>query len=140
MNYIEISKRLEDAEFLWNSKRKESAFILTFISFASLAKDRYPNLKDKEGFLKFFQDNFSIKLGIEYQGKIESIEDIFYKYFRCSFIHEGALPIDIEFIDDDSTSIRAGGKPEYILKIGGGWFYTFTNIVKSNLPARDPSK
>jgi hypothetical protein len=50
-------------------------------------------------------------------------------------VHEGELPLDIEFMRDDkpgSMSVRAGGVPEYILKIGHGWFdHMIGSVIKA---------
>jgi hypothetical protein len=51
---------------------------------------------------------------------------------RCQLVHEGGIPIDIEFMQDvqpGSMSVRAGGAPEFILKIGTGWFHHMIGSV-----------
>lgn len=127
-----IIRRLNDAQFLWQKKRQESAFLLLMIALAALSKSRYPQLKDGEAFRSTVLD-FKLPISkIEYRGKLESIEQIFYKWIRCSLVHESEIPLDIQFKEDkegNSMSIRAGGAPEYVLKIGTGWFSYFMNSI-----------
>lgn len=128
-----INRRIEDADFLWKHGRKESAFLLVLVAIASISRLRYPSLKDGDAFRMVLKDFRTISIRVEYRGQLESIEQIFYKWVRCQLIHEGELPGDIEFqqdIENSSMSIRAGGAPEYILKIGTGWFFHFINSVK----------
>jgi hypothetical protein len=64
-----------------------------------------------------------------------ALEHIFYKWLRCQLVHEGALPVDIQFMADDDPqwmSLRAGGAPEYVLKIGLGWFHHVIGSVKQS--------
>jgi len=68
-------------------------------------------------------------LKVEFRDEVHTIPHILYKWFRCELVHEAALPIDIEFIESDELSIRAGGAPEYILKISHGWFHWIINAV-----------
>ena len=125
-----IRKRIDDANFLWSNGRKESAFLLILIAFASLSRLRYPKYqyRDNEAFMKLFRDFNKISVRVEYRGKLEPIENIFYKWIRCQLIHEGGLPMDLEFIDG-GTSIRAGGAPEFVLKLGTGWFVSIMNSI-----------
>lgn len=130
-----IKNRISDASLLWDSDRRESAFLLTVVSVAAVSRLRYPNDKDGEAFRKTFQDFMRVSLKVEFRGQLESIENIFYKWIRCELIHEANIPIDIEFFDDkgnDKMSVRAGGHPEYKLKIGTGWFF---HLKKSILEA-----
>lgn len=129
MEVSEIKNRIDDALALWNNGRQEGAFLIVLIAFAAAARKRYPNLKDREGFEQLFRDGLSVRLNVEYRGEAQSIEHIFYKWLRCRLVHEGSLPIDIEFIDTDLTTIRAGGAPEYILKLGNGWFDRMIQIA-----------
>jgi hypothetical protein len=48
----------------------------------------------------------------------------------AELVHEGGLPDDIEFINTDSLSVRAGGFPNYVLKISHGWFNWLVLSVK----------
>jgi len=117
-----IHQRLQDALILWNDGRQEGGFLMALITFAAVAKNRYPAKTDRESFEQFYRDSMSPRISVEYRSKCHPVEHILYKYLRCNLVHEGGTPIDIEFQDDGSTSIRAGGAPEFILKIGTGWF------------------
>ena len=75
-------------------------------------------------------------MGVEYRGECQEIEHIFYKWLRCQLVHEGDLPVDLEFTPEDepnTMSLRAGGAPEYILKIGHGWFHEIVRCVVNTL-------
>jgi hypothetical protein len=48
-------------------------------------------------------------------------------------VHEGELPIDVEFIESEELSLQAGGLPNYILKISYGWFHwLIAAVVKAS--------
>ena len=120
-----IRNRIDDALLLWKNGREEGAFLSALIAVAATASLRYPKMKDRECFEQFLRDAHSVRLSVEYRGECHSIEHIFYKWLRCQLVHEGGLPLDIKFMRDDkpgSMSVRAGGAPENILKIGHGWF------------------
>ncbi len=119
----EIQSRIDDALFLWQNGRRDGALLVALVAVAASARRRYPNLKDREAFEQFLHDCHSVRLNVEYRGTCEPIEHIFYKWFRCQLVHEGGLPIDIEFMDTDEMAVRAGGAPEYVLKVGRGWFH-----------------
>lgn len=129
-----IAKRIEDARFLWNNGRRESALLLSLICVAALSKKKYPNDNDGDAFRKIFKEFISPKtIEIEYRGNLESVEQIFYKWIRCQLVHEASFPFDIEFMEEkdaNSFSLRAGGAPEYKLKIGVGWFYLILNSIE----------
>ncbi len=127
-----IKRRIEDAIFLWDNGRKESAFLLALVSVAAISKLRYSKMKDGEAFKKTISDFHTVRIGVEYRGEIHAIEHIFYKWVRCYLIHESELPTDIEFQDEEfvrGMSVRAGGKPNYVLQLGAGWFHHFVNSV-----------
>lgn len=127
-----IEKRIDDASFLWKHDRRESAFLLVLIAVASVSKLRYPNLKDGEAFRAVLKDFKSSGVrGVEYRGKLEPIEQIFYRWVRCQLVHEGELPVDLKFQEDEkgSMSVGAGGAPEFVLKLGTGWFFHFAKSV-----------
>jgi len=90
---------------------------------------KIPRGKDKDAFEKFLTDCCTARIGVQFRGDCHQIEHIFYKWLRCEIAHEGRLPMDIEFVQDGNTSIRAGGAPEYVLKLGTGWFAHFLNCV-----------
>jgi hypothetical protein len=111
------------------------------IAVAATARHRYPDrkaLKDGEAFKQFLTDVMSVRLSVEYRGECHPIEYIFYKWLRCELVHEGGLPIDIEFMPpDDGLSVRAGGAPEYVLKISRGWFHHLVAAVTNAPENRD---
>ncbi len=127
-----IKNRIKDAVLLWNNDRRESAFLLTVVSVAAVSRLRYPLEKDGDAFRKTFQDFTRVSLKVEFRGQLEPIENIFYKWIRCELIHEANVPFDIEFVDDKDygkMSIRAGGHPEYKLKLGTGWFFHLNDSI-----------
>ncbi len=98
------------------------------VAVAATARRRFPDRKavrDCEAFERFLSSAHSVRLSVEYHGEAHPIEHIFYKWLRCELVHEGGLPIDIEFMPDPepgALGVRAGGSPEYILKLSNGWF------------------
>jgi hypothetical protein len=127
-----IHNRIEDAELLWRNGRLEGAFLCALIAVAAAARLRYPSMKDRERFEQFLRDAHSARLSVEYRGDCQPVEHIFYKWLRCQLVHEGSLPVDIQFMSGDqpgSMSVRAGGAPDYILKIGHGWFHHMIRSV-----------
>jgi hypothetical protein len=121
---LDIRARLEDAKLLWANGRREGAFLVALIAVAATARRRYPRLGDRESFEKFLVDSHAVRINIEFRGAIHPIEHILYKWFRCALVHEGKLPIDIELIaeTEPGMSVRAGGAPDYLFKLGEGWF------------------
>lgn len=120
-----ISDRVEDALLLWKNGRRSGAFLCALIAVAATARKRYPKLKDRECFEQFLTDCHHARIHVEYRGECQAVEYIFYKWLRCQLVHEAELPSDIQFMDEQhkgTMSVRAGGAPEYILKIGIGWF------------------
>ncbi len=127
-----IRNRIDDALFLWKSGREEGAFLSALIAVAATARVRYPKMKDRDCFEQFLRDTHSVRVSVEYRGECHPIEHIFYKWIRCQLVHEGGFPVDIQFMTDDipgSMSVRAGGAPEYIFKIGYGWFHHMIGSV-----------
>jgi hypothetical protein len=138
----DIRNRVEDAKLLWASGRHEGAFLVALIAVAATARRRYPALRDRERFEAFLFDCHAVRMTIEYRGKLHSIERILYKWLRCELVHEGTLPIDIQLMPESepgSMSVRAGGEPEYLLKIGEGWFGHMISSVL-NAPEHDPAR
>jgi len=135
-----IQNRIDDAIFLWEQGRREGAFLSALIAVASTARKRYPEAKDREAFEQFIRDSHTVTLSVEYRGECQPIEHVFYKWLRCQLVHEGEIPIDIQFMEDvqlGSMSVRTGGAPGYILKIGTGWFHHITSSVVKALENLD---
>ncbi len=134
-----IRDRVEDALILWESGRHDGAFLSALIAVAATARKRYPTDGDRKRFEQFLTDAHTVRLSIEYRGECQPIEHILYKWFRCQLVHEGGLPPDIQFVTDDhpgSMSVRAGGAPEYVLKVSHGWFHHAIHSV-INAPEND---
>jgi len=131
---VSIKERIEDALFLWDHGRREGAFLSALVAAAATSRQRFtaPSIGDREAFERFLESTHSIRLAVEYRGDVHPIEHIFYKWFRCELVHEGALPIDIEFmtdVDPYQLSVRAGGAPDFVLRISPGWFHHLVDAV-----------
>ncbi len=132
---MSVQNRIEDALLLWANRRQEGAFLTVLVAVAATARKRFPDRKvvsDREAFERFLEAAHSIRLSVEYRGDCHRIEHIFYKWFRCELVHEGGLPIDIEFMPDENPnllSVRAGGAPEFTLKVSQGWFHHLVGAV-----------
>ncbi len=134
---MSIRARIEDALLLWDNGRKEGAFLNALVAVAATSRLRFPDRKsvtDRDAFVGFVEKTLSSRLHVEYRGDCQPIELIFYKWIRCQLVHEGGLPVDIQFMPDSmpgTMSFRAGGAPEYILKISDGWFHHMVGSVAS---------
>ena len=128
---MSIRSRIEDALILYKSGRYEGAFLNALVAVAATARLEDPNntMRDGECFETFLDKQQRGITKIEFRGELNTVPHIFYKWFRCELVHEGGLPIDVKFIDTDDMSIRAGGAPEYVLKISRGWFHWLVNAV-----------
>jgi hypothetical protein len=140
---MSLQRRVDDALFLWRSGRRDGAFLIALVAVAATARKRFPDRKvvsDRNAFEQFLEAALSVRLSVEYRGECVPIEHIFYKWFRCELVHEGELPMDIDFMPNDepgSLSIRAGGAPEFILKVSEGWFHHFIGAVTTAPENRD---
>ena len=125
---MSIRARVEDALFLWDKGRLEGAFLNALIAVAATARRIYPDrtvVSDRESFEQFLTSAHSVRIRVEYRGELHPVEHIFYKWLRCELVHEGGIPVDIHFTPDAEPgvmAVRAGGAPEYVLKISHGWF------------------
>jgi hypothetical protein len=130
---MSIRSRLEDAQLLWNAGRLEGAFVSALIAVAATARRTFPNKKgDREVFEDFLRKEWFERISVEYRGEAHPVYHIFYKWFRCELIHEGALPVGVEFMPDPQPGvlgIRAGGAPDYVLKISEGSFNELLQTV-----------
>ena len=127
-----IRSRIDDAILLWKEGRQEGAFLSALIAVAATARKRYPKTNDRECFEKFLEDSHTVRLSVEYHGECYHIEHIFYKWLRCQLVHEGGIPLDIQFMEEmqnGAMSVRAGGAPGFVLKIGRGWFHHMIGSV-----------
>jgi len=132
---MSIRARVEDAQYLWDAGRLEGAFVSALIAVAATARRTFPNeMGDRKAFETFLDQGWFKRLSVEYRGEIHPVYHIFYKWFRCELIHEGALPVDVEFMADPKPgvlAIRAGGAPSHILKFSHGWFYELMKTITS---------
>lgn len=124
MSYIEA--RVTDALALWRDGRHEGAFLLALVAVVARARHDFPRpMGEGEAFRRYIESKLSVRLSVEYRGKQLSIEQVFYKWFRCEIVHAGGLPVDIGFMEatePGELSVRAGGAPDYRLLISPGWF------------------
>jgi len=129
---MSIKARIDDALFLWKNDRKEGAFLSALVAVASTSKRLYPKLKDGKAFEQFLIDSRLMRTSVEYRGELHKIEHIFYKWLRCELVHEGGLPTDIQFTlskEPNMLMLRAGGAPEFVLKLSDSWFHFLVNTV-----------
>ena len=134
---MSIRARAEDSLLLWNSGRLEGDFLNALVAVAATARRRFPDRKlinDRDAFVQFLESAHTFRISVEYRGECLPIEQIFYKWFRCHLVHEGGLPVDIEFMHDSqqgTMSVRAGGAPDFVLKVSHGWFRHMISAVAS---------
>jgi len=106
---------------------------MALVAVAATARRQSPNQKgDRQAFEDFLRRGWFERLSVEYRGELHPVYHIFYKWFRCELVHEGSLPVDVEFMPDPEPgmlSIRAGGAPEYILRVSRGWFQELVHVV-----------
>ncbi len=120
---MSIKTRVDDALFLYDNGRHEGAFLNALLAVAASAKKAFPDLTgDRDRFERFLEGHWRGVTTIEFRGECHTIPRILYKWFRCELVHEGGLPVDIELIDTDKMSLRAGGAPYYTLQLSRGWF------------------
>ena len=129
-----IRERVEDAMILWEHGRLTGAFLNALIAVAATARKECPDrsIGDRQCFESFLFRQRSQRWSLEYRGECRPTEEIFYKWLRCQLVHEGELPVDIEFMPDDEPgqlAMRAGGAPEFVLKISHGWFHEIVGYV-----------
>jgi hypothetical protein len=133
---MSIRGRLDDARFLWQHGRQEGALLSALTAVAATSRLRYPNrkaVKDGDAFKQFLESAHSVRLTVEFRGEMHSIEHILYKWLRCELVHEGGIPVDVQFVEDKEPgvlSVRAGGKPEFVLKFSRGWFHHLLQSVE----------
>jgi len=126
---------------LWEAGRRNGAFLSVLIAVAATARKRYPKKNDRQAFEQFLRDSHTVRISVEYRGDCHPIEHVLYNWFRCQLVHEADLPPDIQFMPDDrpaTMSVRAGGCPDYALKMSYGWFDHMLHSVIS-APENDPS-
>jgi hypothetical protein len=136
---MSIANRLADAQHLWSAGRVESAFLLVLVAAAATARQLFPAEKsDRRAFESFVKRASKAKIAVEFRGELHPIEHLLYTWLRCELVHTGAIPLDIQLVDDgepDTLWLRAGGAPEYVLKLSHGWFHhLFLAVAKATVP------
>jgi hypothetical protein len=118
--------RIDDALLLWREGRREGAFLMALVAVAARARQEHPRpIRDRDAFERFIRSRFRPSVSVEFRGGLQPLEYVFYKWMRCTLVHEGELPVDLQFKEDaepGETSVRAGGAPEYVLLVSPGWF------------------
>lgn len=119
--------RIEDAKFLWKTGRRGSGLLLACVAVAARARKEHPDApraRDGKAFEQLVEDVLSVGLSVEFRGEQVPIERLLYKWIRCELVHTGAVPVDIEIDDSlgDGLTVRAGGAPDFIVKLSPGWF------------------
>jgi len=130
---MSVRDRIDDGMFLWEAGRREGAFLSVLAAVAATAKRRYPKKTDRQAFEDFLAEASPARISVEFRGELHSIEHVLYKWLRCELIHDGGLPVDLAFISDfqpGARGLRAGGAPEYLLKLTESWFMFLVTCVR----------
>ena len=101
---MSIRQRVLDAETLWRMNQREGAWVQAMIATAATARKRYPKpMPDGESFKRYIRDIcVTIIMGqpmppnlqggqILFKFGERAFEDILYKDYRCSWVHEATL-------------------------------------------------
>lgn len=43
---------------------------------------------------------YGLRISVEFRGELHSLERVFYKWMRCELVHDGGLPVDLQFNED----------------------------------------
>ena len=120
-----LQERIDDARFLWRSGRREGAFLLALVAIAARARLEHPSIAgDRERFERFLRSRLTQTISLEFRGEMQTWQHLFYKWMRCTLVHEGGLPIDIAFMEgvgENDLMLRAGGGPDFKLLVSPGW-------------------
>lgn len=140
---MSISRRVEDAMTLHKLGRFDGALLSALIAAAATARKENPDRKigDRDCFEAFLAKGAARRIvGVEFRGELHSIPHIFYKWLRCELVHEGGIPMDIEFVGDVADkrlSIRAGGAPHFVLQLSHGWLFEILRQVQESPANKD---
>lgn len=123
-----IGDRIKEAIDKMQQRDIVNSLIQISIAIDATAKKIYPKLKTSKRCKFFLRDNQSFITRIAFglleikgplifafdgqDGKthIKTLEEILYHLVRCSLIHEGDLPNEVEFTDSNSIGVTKGGK------------------------------
>jgi len=114
---------------------------MALVAVAAYASSAYPSVSaDRDKFVAALKDMHDWTIQLEYRGELIDSDLFFYKYLRCSLVHEGELPpdvrIDSTFADPESFALRAGGEPDLVVLVSPAWFHFFVNGLRAMLDAR----
>jgi hypothetical protein len=132
--FMSIRTRLEDAVFLWRNDRKEGALLSLLVAVAATSRKRFPSkhVRDVDAFERFVASAHPFRLSVEFRGELHPIEHVLYKWLRCELVHEGVMPVDIEFtptVEPGVLSVRAGGTPTFVLLLSESWIEHLVSAV-----------
>jgi hypothetical protein len=124
-------ERIEDARFLWDQGRRGSGLLLVCAAVAARARREYPEARDGDGFRRLIRESLSARLSVEFRGEQRPIEQLLYRWVRCELVHNASVPLDIEIDDDlgEGLTVRAGGAPDFLLKLSPGWFDFLSSVA-----------
>jgi hypothetical protein len=122
---MSVRARIEDAETLWRSGRKEGAWALALIAAAATSRKRYPRpTPDNQAFKAFIRDVMpTLVSGRSVDQSTPNprivfaetpLEDIIYQHLRCNLLHDGDLSPDVAF----SESTIVDGRVHATLAVG----------------------
>jgi hypothetical protein len=140
---MSIRRRVDDALALHQLGRFDGALLSALVAAAATARRETPDrrVSDRECFETFFAKSTACQriLSVEYRDELHSIPHIFYKWLRYELVHEGTVPLDIEFVGDPKDrvlSLRAGGAPLEVLQLSHGWLFEVLHLVQTSLANR----
>ena len=127
---IGIVSRLDEAKLLYLNGFKEGALISLLVAVAATARDRYPrdrysDNKSFKGFLKdgmcngdFWGPNIYLLAKMDFQGKVQPLENILYDIIRCDLLHESKLSdlVRYEKKPSDNFVLRIGEEGNFIFQ------------------------
>lgn len=108
---------------------------MALVAVAATSRARFPDrnaVGDREAFEQFLRSANRVAWSVEYRGICHPVEHIFYKWFRCELVHEGRLPVDVEFMTDvepGALAVRAGGAPHFVVEVSDSWFHHLVGAV-----------
>lgn len=135
---MSVLDRIDDAELLWSSGRREGALLSVLVAVAATARKTLPHIKgDRDCFVNFLKSTHSWTISIEHRGEQVDVDHFLYKWLRCELVHTGGLPMDVRvddtFTNPRSCSIRAGGAPDFTVLMSPGWYSFLLGIVRDTI-------
>jgi hypothetical protein len=151
---MSIRQQVEDARFLAQHGRFVGALTLLLLAAAGSSRKLFPERTrgDKEPFTLFLGGRIARLVsgdpnlpecgesGIEigFRGKQYDIADILYHFYRCTLVHESALPADVEFAPTPTSyqvgmvvgqNIAFGISTQNTLVLDHGWLDLLAAVV-----------